>query len=155
MTLRLKPVGPFNVVETLRDMVIADVAVPAGTSIVMLMRQDCKDEKQFPDAKDFIPERWLPNSAHAAAGLDNAKRVSMPFGAGPRICPGRYLALMEIKLAAAMLVQYFGIVSLDTPDGGEAQEHMAFTMTPVGLSMTVRERKHSPLKGAQGTAQAA
>lgn len=71
---------------------------------------------------------------------DHAKRIAMPFGAGPRICPGRYLAMMEIKLAMAMLLQNFGIVSVDTPDGGEAQEHMALTMVPVGLSMTLRQR---------------
>ena len=143
-SMRMKPVGPFNVVETLRDVVIGDVFVPKGTSVVGLMRHDAMNEQLFQEAGQFRPERWL---AGEGAGMqsDHARRISMPFGAGPRICPGRYLALMEIKLAVAMLFQHFGIVSLDTPDGREAQEHMSFTMTPVGLTMTVRERKHSPL----------
>ncbi len=155
-SMRLKPVGPFNVVETLRELVVGDVIVPQGTSIVAMMRHDSLNEAIFPDAQAFRPERWLDKAETGEKALnaqtaqtaqtapkaaDHAKRVSMPFGAGPRICPGRYLALMEIKLVAAMLFQHFGIVSLDTPDGGEAQELMAFTMTPVGLTMTVRERQ--------------
>jgi cytochrome P450 len=64
----------------------------------------------------------------------------MPFGAGPRICPGRYLALLEMKMAMATLLARFDIVSVDTPDGGEARESLSVTMAPVGLTMRVRLR---------------
>ncbi len=33
------------------------------------------------------------------------------------------------------------LVSVETPDGEEAQERMAVTMTPVGLRMRLRERR--------------
>jgi cytochrome P450 len=65
----------------------------------------------------------------------------MPFGAGPRVCPGRYLALLEIKMAMAMLLQNFELLGVDTPDGGEAQELMSFTMVPVGLRIRLRPRQ--------------
>ena len=64
----------------------------------------------------------------------------MPFGAGPRVCPGRYLALLEIKMAMAMLLSRFEIESVSTPDGSEPREHMAFAMSPVGLRLRLRER---------------
>lgn len=64
----------------------------------------------------------------------------MPFGGGARMCPGRYLALTEIKLAMATLLTQFDIVGVDTPDGMEAREHLAFTMTPVGLKMRLARR---------------
>ena len=64
----------------------------------------------------------------------------MPFGAGPRICPGRYLAMLEIKLAIATILRDFDIIALDTPDGGPAQELMQFTMAPVGLRMRLRAK---------------
>ena len=64
----------------------------------------------------------------------------MPFGAGPRICPGRYLALLEIKMAMAMLLAHFDIVEVTTPDGAEAVEQMSFTMMPVGLKMRISAR---------------
>jgi cytochrome P450 len=64
----------------------------------------------------------------------------MPFGAGPRVCPGRYLALMEIKICIAMLLRHFDILAVDTPDGGPAIEQLQFTMSAMGLTMRLRER---------------
>ena len=127
--MRLKPVAPFLVVEALRDTTIADVAVPAGTVIWCATRYDSLNERHFADAEVFEPARW-PGASD--------KRVSMPFGAGPRMCPGRYLALLEIKLAMAMLLASFEIESVTTFDGAEARESMAFTMNPSGLRMRLR-----------------
>ena len=140
-SMRLKPVGPFNVVEALKDTVVGDVAVRAGTPVLLLMRHDTVSEEVFPQAEAFRPERWLPEGA--ALAPPHAKRLSMPFGGGPRICPGRFLALLEIKLAAAMLLRHFDIVGLDTPDGLPPREHMALTMVPLGLSLRLRERAPS------------
>jgi cytochrome P450 len=126
-TMRLKPVAPFMPLETTKETDIAGVRVPAGTIVWNTFRHDTVDEKYFPNATEFSPERW-PNQ--------NA-RVSMPFGAGPRTCPGRYLAILEIKIAMAMLLGSFDIKAVDTPDGGEAQELMAFVMSPIGLTMTL------------------
>ena len=39
-----------------------------------------------------------------------------------------------------MLLASFEINSIDTADGREPQESMGFTMSPVGLRMTLRER---------------
>lgn len=38
----------------------------------------------------------------------------------------------------AALLGNFDIESVDTPDGQEAREHLAFTMMPVGLRMRLR-----------------
>jgi cytochrome P450 len=138
-TMRLKPVAPFQVIEALRDTVIQGVRVPQGTAVWCLMRGDSVSERHFTDPQAFRPERWLAGAGPAqAASASAAKRVSMPFGAGPRVCPGRYLALLEIKMAMAMLLTHFDIAAVDTPDGAEAAEHMAFTMMPVGLRMRLR-----------------
>lgn len=131
-TMRLKPVAPFRVVQAINDTVIANVAVPKGTLIWAVSRHDTLDDRYFPNAMAFEPERWL-NADAATASL--AKRLSTPFGAGPRVCPGRYLALVEMKLALATLLSQFDIASVDTHDGQPARELMSFTMTPVGLTL--------------------
>jgi cytochrome P450 len=138
-TMRLKPVAPFVAADAIRDTVVAGVRVPAGTRIVGLMRHDTMDERFFPNAGAFEPERWLAEGRPGQAA-SSAKRVSMPFGAGPRMCPGRNLALLEMKMAMAMLLRRFEIVSVEPAGGGEAQERLAFTMAPVGLRMTLQER---------------
>ncbi|MBI2734180.1 MAG: cytochrome P450 [Aquabacterium sp.] len=131
-TMRLKPVAPFRVVQAVQDTVVAEVAVPKGTIVWGVSRHDAMDEAHFPQAGKFMPERWLQADAAAAS---HAKRVSTPFGAGPRVCPGRYLALVEMKLALATLLSQFDIDDVATPDGQEARELMSFTMTPVGLTL--------------------
>jgi cytochrome P450 len=138
-SMRLKPVGPFNVVEALKDTVVGDVAISAGLPVLMLMRHDTVRDEVFPQADRFMPQRWLSEQSELAP--PHAKRVSMPFGGGPRICPGRFLALLEIKLAAAMILRHFDIIGVDTPDGRPPREHMALTMVPVGLSLRLRERQ--------------
>ncbi|MBX3618776.1 MAG: cytochrome P450 [Rhizobacter sp.] len=138
-TMRLKPVGPFLVLEALHETVLADVQVPAGTFVWCVMRHDSLSERHFPDPAAFHPERWL-DGHDATPALASPRRVSMPFGAGPRVCPGRYLALLEIKMAMAMLLGSFEITRVATPDGREPREKMAFSMAPVGLAMHLRER---------------
>lgn len=128
--MRLKPVAPFIPLEALRDSVIGDVRIPKGGLVWCVMRNDSVDEAHVKRAADFEPERWL-RGGDGAVG----KHLSMPFGAGVRTCPGRYLALLEIKLASAMLLSSFELLSIDTVDGAEPQELMGFTMSPVGLRM--------------------
>ena len=130
-TMRLKPVAPIIVQQAHRDTAVAGVEVPAGTLLIFLMRGGALDARHFPEPERFDPQRWLDGGADAGS----SKRVAMPFGAGPRICPGRYLALVEIKMVIAMLLANFEIVAVDTPDGGEARERLALTMSPVGLRL--------------------
>jgi cytochrome P450 len=138
-TMRLKPAAPIQVAESLRDSVIAGIRVPAGTTLLCLMRSDSLSARHFLNPEAFAPERWLMGSGPSQIS-SAARRVSMPFGAGPRICPGRNLALLEIKFAMAMLLAHFEIAEV-TPCGvGAAMERMSFTMMPVRLRMRLRAR---------------
>ena len=138
-TMRLKPVAPMLVLQALHDMTIGDVQVPRGTNVVTLLRHDSVSDAHLPRAKAFEPERWLAGSSDGQQA-GSAKRLSMPFGAGPRICPGRYLALLEMKMAMTTLLGRFDIESVGTCGGHEPEERQAFTMMPVGLRMRLHER---------------
>jgi cytochrome P450 len=139
-TMRLKPVAPLLLQQALRDTTLAGVELPAGTNCMFLMRAGSLDERNFDRPDVFDPTRWLKDEGGTAAGSASAKRVAMPFGAGPRICPGRYLALLEIKMAIAMLLASFDIDSVTATGGGEAQERLSFTMSPTALKLTLKER---------------
>ncbi len=137
-TMRLKPVAPLNIQQAIRDTVVAGVELPAGTLVMCLMRPAAVDAHHFDDPTAFRPERWL-----AGLSASSSKRVAMPFGAGPRICPGRYLALAEMKMVIAMLFACFDIDSVSAPGGGEARERIALTMSPVDLRLKLRRRGRS------------
>jgi len=117
--------------------VVGDVAVPAGSVVVSLLRVAGMDDSLLPDASLFRPERWLGEDGLSAA---SAKRLSMPFGAGPRICPGRYLALQEMKMVLLTLLQHFDIQSVATSSGGAPAERLQFAMAPVGLQIRLAPR---------------
>ena len=136
-TMRLKPVAPQLPLQALKDTVVGDVAVPAGTVVISMMRHDSVDDAFVPDAQAFRPERWLGEDGLSPG---SAKRISMPFGAGPRICPGRYLALQEMKMVLLTLLKHFDIQSVGTADGSEPAERLMFAMAPVGLRMRLRLR---------------
>ncbi|MDN3919358.1 cytochrome P450 [Roseateles violae] len=140
-TMRLKPVAPVLPLQSLHEITVGDVRIPADTVVICLLRRDSvSDAHMGAHAGRFEPQRWLLGEESVAARAHAAKRIAMPFGAGPRICPGRYLALLEIKLAMATLLSRFEIAAVDTPDGAEPQERLAFTMAPLGLTMRLRER---------------
>ena len=143
-TMRLKPVAPILPLQAVHDVTVGDVRVPAGTIIQNIMRSDSVSDSHLPRAASFVPERWLTSADGPGAAAGAAKRISMPFGAGPRICPGRYLALLEMKMAMAVLLGNFEIEDVTTPDGREAREQLAFTMQPLGLRMRLHERSAVP-----------
>jgi cytochrome P450 len=133
--MRLKPVAPFLIAEALHDTVVADVRVPKGTVVWCVLRGASLDERRVPDAGAFRPERWLGEA-------NWPRKVAMPFGSGPRTCPGRYLALLEIKLAMAMLLGAFEIDRVEASNGAdEPQEVMHFTMNPTPLRMRLRVKQ--------------
>lgn len=133
-TMRLKPVGPQLPLQANRDILVGNVQVPKGTIVITLLRSDTLREDLVENANEFRPERWLQE--------DNpAKRMSTPFGAGPRICPGRYLALLEMKIAITVLLGQFDITHVGTKDGSPPQERLSFAMMPVGLLMRLQGRE--------------
>ncbi|SFU73946.1 cytochrome P450 [Pseudoduganella namucuonensis] len=136
-SMRLKPVAPYMPLEALRETSVAGIHVPVGGLVWCVLRHDSVSDGHFPRAAEFDPLRWLPDANGVVAG---DKRVPMPFGSGPRTCPGRYLALLEIKVAMAMILGRYDILAVDTPDGKEAGELMSFVMSPIGLTMRLRLR---------------
>jgi cytochrome P450 len=138
-TMRLKPVAPLLPQQALKPTVLGGVQIDTGMVVMGLMRVDSVSDAHVPNAAQFDPQRWLGDGRPGQAA-SAAKRISMPFGAGPRICPGRYLALLEMKMAMAVLLQQFDIERVDTADGRPPAEQLNFTMTPVGLRMRLRRR---------------
>jgi len=132
--LRLKPVAPLQGLSPIRDTVLAGVALPARTRVIALTRLPGLDPARFPEPHAFKPQRWL--DADGQVGDSGPRRAVIPFGAGPRFCPGRYLAMLEAKMALATTVNAF---ELSDP-GEQVDEIMSFTMHPHNLRVKLTRR---------------
>ena len=133
-TLRLKGPAPFVALSAARDVTLGGIAVPARTPVFVLLRALAVSAPGLREPNRFDPNRWRSANSGAAAEL---ARSSLPFGAGPRICPGRQLALLECALAISALVRHFE-VSLATQD--EVRECFDFAMEPENLRVQLRAR---------------
>jgi cytochrome P450 len=135
--MRLLPVAPLQGAEPIEDTLIGDVLVPKGTPIYLLAGRAAKSAAAFSEPLAFDPQRWLVGGHHASAGHD--PHAFFPFGGGPRVCPGRHLAMLEIKVVAAMLARNFEV---SRPAGApHPREVFSFTMMPSRLSLLLRPQQ--------------
>lgn len=131
---RLKPIVPLLILEPLEDVDLGGVAVPRGTPLFFVLRPAMLDDRRFADAAQFRPERWA--SGHDVQPHD--VRAYVQFGAGPRVCPGRHLAAVEIRLVLSMLLRSFSL-RLDV-DPASIREVLAFTMMPSAMPVRLALR---------------
>jgi cytochrome P450 len=134
--LRLRSPAPLLYLEATEDTVVEQIAVPRGTAVLALTRLPCLDNALFGDAENFRPERWLPEPP--ADTQPHSPRLMMPFGAGPRVCPGRSLALLECALVTGMVLRHFELEVADP--SAPVSELNAFTVQPDGIRLRFRRR---------------
>ncbi|CAJ2511766.1 Uu.00g073910.m01.CDS01 [Anthostomella pinea] len=84
------------------------------------------DPRVWPRATEFLPERWLAGPGNPMHPNKDAWR---PFSMGPRNCIGMELAMVEIKLVAALVCREF--------DVGEAWEEWDSKRSVKGQGNTV------------------
>ena len=77
-----------------------EVAVPRGTTILISPFVIGRDERFWPNARQFQPSRW-------ENGFEPRRGSYFPFGAGSRACLAENFAWMEATLGLATLAQQF------------------------------------------------
>jgi cytochrome P450/nitrite reductase/ring-hydroxylating ferredoxin subunit len=131
--LRLRPAAPFSSATANVDTSLGEFFIPKGTTILILFRPEAIDPTNFADPLAFKPERWLD----APSGPHNPS-AQLPFGSGPRMCPGRSLALLEMKTLLSMMYKSFDVERAGRAE--EVTELFGFTMSPAGLKVRLRPR---------------
>ncbi|XP_044472543.1 cytochrome P450 CYP72A219-like [Mangifera indica] len=102
--LRLYPPATTIGRDVDEEIKIADLSLPAGVEVstpVILVHRD--QELWGDDAAEFKPERF----AEGVSKATKSQASFVPFGWGPRICIGQNFALMEAKMALALILQNF------------------------------------------------
>ncbi|KAF5654617.1 cytochrome P450 monooxygenase [Fusarium sp. NRRL 25303] len=93
--------------EALDDTDIAGVRIPKGTTIQLVPAMtQLNPEIWGPDVENFNPDRWDHLSG------DSLSPYAMEtFSNGPRMCPGKALALLNMKVLLVGLIKDFKIES--------------------------------------------
>jgi len=121
-TLRLFPPAWGLGREPRQDVVVAGVAIPKGTQVILCPWVMHHDAQFFPEPERFWPERWLTQPAPP-------RFAYMPFGAGPRVCIGSHFALAEATIILAVILQH---VELELPAQPELDLMPSVTLRPRG-----------------------
>jgi cytochrome P450 len=98
-SLRLYPPAWVITRRALEDDVVAGIAVPAGTVVILSPWLLHRRPDAWPSPWRFDPDRFLDRSDSGPRG------DYLPFGAGPRLCIGREVALVEAVLTLATVLR--------------------------------------------------
>ncbi|VFR02335.1 unnamed protein product [Cuscuta campestris] len=103
-SLRLYPPVAGLVRRTVEKTKLGDIVFPKGVMLSLpILLVHLESEIWGEDAQKFKPERFSEGIMAATKG----KNAFFPFSGGPRICIGQNFALVEAKMAMAMILQRF------------------------------------------------
>ena len=135
-TLRLYPPVSFFIREAAQDGELVDRRCPIRSLVTISPWVIQRHGGQWPDPHGFRPERFLADTA-SPADRQWAKDAFLPFGLGPRKCPGAAFALQEALLVLAELVRRYELL----PDPGHQPELVARLTLRSGNGVRLRLRE--------------
>lgn len=103
-SLRLKNPGFALMRTTHQADKIDGYRIPKGTACIIAQTHMFRHPDFWSEPDEFNPDRFLPEQ-----GNPKHKYAYFPFGAGPYICIGKNLALMELTLILALTIQRFDV----------------------------------------------
>lgn len=102
-TLRLSPALPVEVKSVVEDDILpTGHRVYQGDFVVFLPYIINRNDVLYPDPEEFRPERWNT--------LQPTPFKFPTFNAGYRLCPGKSMAILEIKILMASILQKYRLV---------------------------------------------
>ncbi|MFE2295101.1 cytochrome P450 [Streptomyces sp. NPDC059452] len=128
---------------------VGDQPVPAGALVTLPLGALRRDPARYARPEEFDPLRWSPE---ARPPLSSA--ALLPYGIGPRYCPGAAASEIMVPVALASLVRSRTLRT--APSGRTVRVSLELTPMPKGLAMVAAPREpHPPAAGPAPREQAA
>jgi cytochrome P450 len=119
--------------DVVEDDVVDGYPVPGGSMVVLMPYLTHRHPDFWERPDEFWPEHFVPEAVEA-----RPRYAYIPFGAGPRICIGKYFALEEAALVLAEMAQRF---RLRMAPGATAKAAWSGTLRPAApVHMIVEPR---------------
>ncbi|KAM7350671.1 cytochrome P450 4ae1-like isoform 1-T2 [Cochliomyia hominivorax] len=113
------------------DLKVDKYAIPAKSSVIILLWEMLRDPEIFEDPLTFKPERHLMNDARVNAFSN------IPFSAGPRNCIGQKFAQLEMRSIIIKVILNFELLPL----GEDVQPVMQLILrSKTGVNFGLRPR---------------
>ena len=110
-----------------------------------------RDPSLWDEPNTFMPSRWLANAATEDDGLETPRKTSSLYGpvgvsdykytvfnSGNRVCIGRPLAFLEMKLVLTSILPKFKFTLTGPPDA--AYKNSLVSPLSAGLKVNVERR---------------
>lgn len=130
--MRVRPAVPITVRAVVRDCIINDLALPAGTIVMLYVNAIHKRADLYPDPDRFDPERFV--------GQRPDPRHWMPFGGGAHYCLGAQLSLLESRVLLRTILEKHRFAPDSSPDERQVQHRSVMTLPGKGGRVTLLRR---------------
>nr|UYL69089.1 cytochrome P450 314a1 [Colaphellus bowringi] len=133
-SFRILPTANCLARVTEEDLELSGYKVNAGSVLICQTGVACKNDKYFPNATQFRPERWLDKEKPQTSS--NATFLVIPFGAGRRICPGKRFIEQVLPIILEKTLRNF-VIEVSVP----LELQFEFLLSPKGpMSMVFKDR---------------
>ncbi|CEP11856.1 hypothetical protein [Parasitella parasitica] len=123
-----------------RDTMLAGrVFVPKDTTVICSLYHVQKNDKYWPHAQEFRPERWIDNERQDEK---NDLDAFFTFSAGSRNCIGKNFALQEMRIAIATLLKTYEIKAIDKEmkDAEDRRQFVTLTVANNSFNIKIKRR---------------
>ncbi|KAF9915361.1 hypothetical protein BX616_006333, partial [Lobosporangium transversale] len=135
--VRAEPLSMITNRRARRDSTFSNgYKISKGASFIINARSGHMGPEAGEDATEFRPWRFVGKAKTAIkVGPDY-----LPFGMGGHACPGRFMAIMELKVIGALIVTKFSKVEMQDPSKTKMALHSRLgEPIPSGLKFFIRE----------------
>jgi cytochrome P450 len=141
-TLRLRPPVPVVVRNLLEPMRLGGYDLPAGTTVAPCIHLIHRDERHYPEAHRFLPERFV--------GRQPGTYTWIPFGGGVRRCLAASYAEMEMKRVLRIVLETTELRAVES--GAERARKSAISFSPDQKGLVIAEPRETEPAGPRALA---